>query len=284
MTGYPNLITIGAMKAGTTLLHDMLGRHADIHASRVKEPNFFAELPEDRDRDWYCSLFNKESRYNLESSVSYSRAPRAPWLVDDMLALCPDVRIIYLVREPINRIVSQYAEAVDQFYEYRDIERYILEVDHNEECPLQTSMYYSQIERYLSRLSADRIHVIVFEEFIKAPAESLDRLGRFLNLTDLPRLAASMRVVNSRDIKRAQNPVGRLLASRPLTRPLLTENVLPWPARRALAYVSRVGAGGVESGPLDPSLVDRLVDRLAQDVGRLEGFIGRPIASWRRFH
>ena len=112
----PDFLLIGANKAGTTSLIDYLRLHPRIFISRIKEPCFFSD-PAQRARGegWYESLFAgaRPDQLRGEGSTTYSRWPylEEPWTLDpreEILARRPDVRLVYLVRHPVDRAFSHY--------------------------------------------------------------------------------------------------------------------------------------------------------------------------------
>src|SRR3954454_1582153 len=101
----PNLIVIGAAKAGTTSLHHYLDLHPQIAMSRWKELDFFSK---EFDRDglrWYESQF-ADAPVRGESSPSYTRHPENPGAAARMASVVPDAKLIYIVRDPVDRYVS----------------------------------------------------------------------------------------------------------------------------------------------------------------------------------
>ena len=73
-----NLFIIGAMKSGTTSLHEYLNEHPQIAMSTEKEPGYFVEeLSLDKDNSWYQSLFENTTNelYFGESSTHYAKYP-----------------------------------------------------------------------------------------------------------------------------------------------------------------------------------------------------------------
>lgn len=108
---FPNLVVIGAAKCGTTSLHRYLGRHPDIGMSHPKEPRHFVRA------DWEARLGEQRlfdrmgSTIRGESSTDYTKFPlwqdiprRIHWVI-------PDAKLIYVVGDPVRRIVAQYVEA-----------------------------------------------------------------------------------------------------------------------------------------------------------------------------
>src|SRR5262245_46073038 len=114
-TRLPTFLVIGAMKGGTTALHTYLGSHPDVFMSDLKEPHFFSSgLGWDKGEEWYCSLFTEAGSATAvgESSTSYSKFPDVRHVPERAISLIPDLRVVYLVRDPIERIRSQYLHHV----------------------------------------------------------------------------------------------------------------------------------------------------------------------------
>ena len=112
---WPNLFLVGATKAGTTTLHQLLSRHAEIYMSTIKEPNFFTGvvgdllglMPVVRDAVEYQGLFASAvaQRWRGESSTSYLWDQGAADRIRDR---CPDARILVLLRDPVDRAYSHF--------------------------------------------------------------------------------------------------------------------------------------------------------------------------------
>ena len=107
----PDFIIIGAMKSATSSLHVQLASQPGIFMSEPKEPNFFSDDDEYRQgTNRYLSLFAAADEGDLcgESSTHYTKLPDYPRHVPRMKALLPNVRLIYVMRHPIDRLVSHY--------------------------------------------------------------------------------------------------------------------------------------------------------------------------------
>ena len=104
----PNLIVIGAQKCGTSSLHNYLAAHPQIAMSRVKEINFFNE--ETRwayGTEWYARHF-EPGEVRGESSPAYAFLPESEGTAERMHEVVPNARLIYIVRDPVERIRSNY--------------------------------------------------------------------------------------------------------------------------------------------------------------------------------
>lgn len=104
-------IVIGAMKCGTTTLAAQLGAQSGIFMTDPKEPCYFSDdQAYARGASWYASLFSDAAQGDIkgEASTHYTKRPELPETVTRMKAALPEVRLVYMIRDPMARIVSHY--------------------------------------------------------------------------------------------------------------------------------------------------------------------------------
>ncbi len=108
----PNFLVLGAQKAGTTALYEYLRRHPQITGPSWKEVSFF-DRHWARGESWYRGNFPNLARTRGklvgEASPSYVFHPLAPQRVQEVV---PESRLIVLVRNPVDRALSQYNHEV----------------------------------------------------------------------------------------------------------------------------------------------------------------------------
>jgi co-chaperonin GroES (HSP10) len=170
----PNLVVIGGLKCGTTSLHHYLNLHPQIAMSRPKELNFFvAELNWDLGGEWYASHFDPAAPVRGETSPHYTNLPRFDGVAERMRAvLGTRARLIYLVRHPIDRMLSHYLHNVGGGYEERPLDEALDDV---ESAYLARSCYAMQLEPYLAELGHERIAIVTREE-LKSVRMMADRV------------------------------------------------------------------------------------------------------------
>jgi hypothetical protein len=191
----PNLIVIGAMKCGTTALHRYLGMHPDVAMSEPKELNFFCgpERPVDsgdersawlagnwhRGVGWYAAQF-RPAPVRGEASPGYT-SPSFPEAAERMLCVVPGARLVYAVRDPIERAVSQYLHHRVDGTERRSIGEALLDPGSQY---LDRSRYHERLEPYLARFPTERIFICAQEDLATRPRETLRELYRFAGVDD----------------------------------------------------------------------------------------------------
>ena len=154
---------IGGLKCGTTSLHHYLNLHPQIAMSRPKELNFFvAELNWELGPEWYASHFDRAAAVRGESSPHYTNLPRFAGVAERMRELLGgDARLIYMVRDPIERMLSHYLHNVGGGYESRPLEAALADPD---SAYVARSRYAMQLEPYLSAFERERVLIVANEE------------------------------------------------------------------------------------------------------------------------
>ena len=109
----PNLITIGAPKAGTSSLHSYLDEHPQMGMSVPKELSYFWRDDWRERRAWYEGKFEfpgRDPRVRGESTPFYTDYPFRLHVPERMHELVPDAKLIYVVRDPIERVISHWVQ------------------------------------------------------------------------------------------------------------------------------------------------------------------------------
>ncbi|HEX4267600.1 MAG TPA: sulfotransferase [Steroidobacteraceae bacterium] len=183
----PNLFIIGAMKSGTTSLHEYLNTHPQIAMSEWKEPAFFVEeLTLRRGEDWYLSLFENGSyRYLGESSTHYTRLPVFQGVAERLYRFNPDARLIYIMRNPFERVVSHYWHNT----QIRDFKlgggepRPLIKAVKEDPQYLAFGDYATQLEPYINRFGRKALYALTFETLVQNPQRELDNIYQWLGLS-----------------------------------------------------------------------------------------------------
>ena len=154
----PNLVVVGGLKCGTTSLHHYLNLHPEVEMSRPKELNFFvAELNWPLGPEWYASHFSGRAPVRGESSPHYTNRPRFEGVAERMRSVLADARLVYMVRDPIDRMLSHYLHNVGGGYDDRALADAFADPD---SAYVTRSRYFFQLEPYLEAFGAERIEIV----------------------------------------------------------------------------------------------------------------------------
>jgi hypothetical protein len=285
----PTFIIIGAMKCGTTSLHHYLSDHPQIQAlPAMKETNFFSgpaegiPYPPGSKRitslDEYERLFDSAYAVRGEASPCYTLYPRRKGVPERIRELVPEVKLIYLVRDPIDRALSQYHFGVSVENEQRSLHDAFRDL--SDPCSLYTcpGLYAMQLERYLSCFPQDRILVIDQADLRAERRATLREIFAFLAVDDSFSSSRFDEEVNTgAELRTYSNLV--ILHRRVQASPLLQK--LPRGVRRLL----RRSAQAIVSQPLERPALDediraRLRDLYRDDVERLRALTGKTFPTW----
>ena len=205
---HPDFLLVGAPKAGTTALHSALAQHPDVFVSNPKEPKYWlcddapppawvgpGDAHSQQEWIWrrgdYERLFTpaREDQVRGESTPFYLWSRGAHRRIAEGL---PDVRLIAVVRDPIDRAYSNWmhlwsdglepvgdfeeafarqdrrvADGWAPFWRYRDLGRYGEQLEH--------------LFRYVDR---ERVLVVRYRDIVDDPCATVDRACRFLGIRE----------------------------------------------------------------------------------------------------
>src|SRR5438067_3804457 len=169
----PNLLIVGAAKAGTTSLHRYLDLHPEIFMSRMKELQLFSR-DDWRDRlGWYREQFPSAVPVRGEASPVYSMHPWFPSVPERIHEVIPDARLIYLVRDPVERLVAQYVEFYALHLEDRPIEEALSDYDSPSNRFVMASRYALQLDRFREFFPDSQIIVLDQRELLTARSATM---------------------------------------------------------------------------------------------------------------
>jgi len=271
----PNFVVIGAMKAGTVSLGHYLDEHPNVfvgRGGRFNEPNYFiAEQNWPRGRGWYESLFDRAGGAAAigECSPSYTWAHVYRGVPRRMARVVPEARLVYVVRDPVARMQSMYMHQVSAGRERRRAEVALLDDRY-----LGPSRYGFQLAAFLDHFDRSQVLVLASEELRERPREALSAV--FTHLAVDP--AAVDLDKRRQDHRSIDKPVPRLHDLEWLPRRQAKLNPRWRPDQRTgLARLVTTRRARAEDSVISQELRDRLAERLAPDLRRLEDLLGHEI-------
>ena len=279
----PNLIIIGAMKAGTTSLHNYLQSHPEIQMSEPKELNYFSN-PKfwNRGLAWYESHFDSPAKVRGETSTSYTIYPRASETPERIHNTVPDVKLIYLIRDPINRFISHYVHYLSEGRERRGLPEVIAAIQQGEPSHyIDQSRYFMQLEQYLRYFHQQQILLITTEDLKNRRADTLRSVAEFLEVTDQ---------FSEFDIAQEHNRGETALLARnwwvDLVYPtwLQTHSEMSWKLKSPFFHLAKLGGRVINKPRLTDEEIATLTQIFRDDVARLQDFTGYQFTGWRDYY
>jgi len=280
----PNFLVIGAMKSGTTSLFQYLRSHPAVFMSPLKEVDFFVEERNlGKGLDWYRKQFDgagPEATAVGEASTSYTKYPEYRGVPQRIATWLPDARLIYVVRDPIERIRSHYQHRALIGEEHAPFDVAVLRDPRYVDC----SRFALQIEQYLQHFSRENLLVFTAEELRLSRATAMRRVYRFLEVADQHVPQTLNREFYTTEEHAAYPPMAWWLRR-------MVKKHLP-DGRRAKKLVDRIQPslarlglqkkGSTQRAPVvvSESVRDRLEDLLRDDVGRLRAYMPDDFDGW----
>jgi hypothetical protein len=137
----------------------------------------------------YRDLFERPAPVRGEASIAYSAFPWAPEIPDRVRAAVPSARIVYLVREPVERMLSHYAQNYwdrhlwgAKRFPIRPFDELMDDLEDPMNMPVWCSRYATQAERWIERFGRDRVLVLDQRDLLKDRGETLRRVFAFLDV------------------------------------------------------------------------------------------------------
>jgi hypothetical protein len=280
----PNFLLIGAMKAGTTSLYHYLQSHPQIFVPVYKAPEFFvAESNLRRGVDWYRRQFAGAGEDKIavgEASNAYAKFPVHQGVPERVAKYIPKARLIYIVRDPIERVRSHYQHRVNERAERRPFEEAVF----TDPFYLSYSRYALQIERYLEFFPREQILVITTDELRNERAQTMSRVYDFLGVE-----AACNPAILEREYYRTKDRNVRSLIPLRLRKALkrhipasrrfkeLETNMC---IRIARWFPCVQNARERESFVISDDIRQRLADELRDDMQRLKSYMPPGFSAW----
>jgi len=300
----PNFLIAGAPKAGTTALHVALARHPQLYLSRVKEPKYFLTDGRPRaqggpgdaktlreqvwERDKYEALFADAPPGTLlgESTSLYLQDPDA---LRRIRTAVPDVRIIALLRDPVDRAHSNWAHlwSAGLEPEHDFVKACLLEQRRTAAgwAPfwryLSLGKYGEQLDQLWTLFPREQTLVLRYRELRESPAETLDLITGFLGVRT--------GVVTETTAENVTAHASRSLVNQSVARVLRAgsslESQLPGPLSRGMGPVNRFLSRHLQREqrvrePLTAQQRGALISEFTEDVHLLERVTGESFSDW----
>lgn len=192
----PNLFIIGASKCGTTSLWHMLNLHPNVFMSNPKEPWFFSFSSWKDNIQWYERLFENATTEKIlgEASPIYSETTLIPELPNRIYQYNPKAKIIFIVREPIDRLKSVWKQTLSTGHWYKnvianytDVEVPLMPKELDRaifEYPpfLEACKYFTHYNNYKKYFEDENILLLFFDDLKDNPKTVYRSMCKFLGI------------------------------------------------------------------------------------------------------
>jgi hypothetical protein len=287
----PNFLIIGAQKAGTTLLWDVVDQHPEIYMSKTKEIHYFTTLCGENlaleggrasahDLASYQAFFS-ESNGALaigEASTSYLHIPG---VAEQIKQLLPNVKLIAVLRNPVERAYSHYLFMVRHGLE---TEQRFADALAKEEMRIaqgapfgrycQIGKYHLHLQNYLRHFSRDQLYVCLFEDLTKKPAETYRSVFDFLGV--------DREFVADTSVRRNPSGVPKMRwLDRLISQPNPIRNTIqPLLPRWLYQRITRLRDANLAKPPMSPEIKQLLIDYFRSDIESLQKLLDRDLSRW----
>lgn len=178
-------IIVGAMKAGTSSLGFHLNNHPDVYLPEKELQYFNDDTKFNKGYDYYYSLFKPKGEKVIgEKTPTYSYQEN---VAERIYKFNPDIKLIWIFRNPVDRAYSNYLHAVKNGSELLSFDSAVENESERIKSDIwkgyvERSIYIKQVERYLKWFKIEQMHFIVFEEFKADPEKELKKVFDFLQV------------------------------------------------------------------------------------------------------
>ena len=270
----PTFFVIGAAKCSTTGLHLYLDEHPEISMCDPKEPHVFADSRSLDESPDYRGLFKPGPSVRGESSTGYSRYPAEGDAAAAISAAIPNAKLIYLVGDPVERIISDYAQQVAVGVEPLSLEEALIDFDDPANFYVCASRYAMQLENYLRYFEPSQLIVLEQWRLRHERRAVLREVFSFLGVDpDFWSAEFGLEIATREDHVRHDGLLWRLRSSRLGS----AYRKLPVGPRVRLTRTLRRRAGGVPRPELDPARRQALNELLLPEMERLRELTGKPL-------
>ena len=264
----PTFLFIGGQRCGSSWVHKCLNEHPQVFTATPKEVHFFNRNYE-QGESWYLDHFADSGNSVAVGEVTpdYIADPGCPERVH---RLNPDLRLIAVLREPIERAQSLYRLKMGTTLDYPSFTQ---AVDHHPEI-IEHGHYAQHLHRWLEYFNQDKMLVLLYEDLVSSDENTIRQiyshigvdpdfiptwLGKTDNAAVFPRLRVRLR-------RLGLDPVVKAIG-----RSALGDRI------RARVHSKKKIAGVLD---IDPELKHSLDEHYKPHNDRLREFLDRPLTNW----
>jgi hypothetical protein len=271
----PTFIVIGQAKCGTTTVCETLRHHPQVFVTEPKEPHFFGFNSSTRSREWYDSLYEGvgSERAVGEGSTSYTRPDTYERCARSILREAPHARFVYLARDPIARLESDWKMRVREGRAtWNDINK---SLDDNPQV-VELGKYWRNLSSYRDLFPAEQLLIVLLEDLARRPKETMATIYRHLGVDEVPAAAERPEAANTAGSYRREGTIMKAARRSGIVKAGLT--MLPGPVITALK--SRLSTPYRYEANWDPGRLRELQSMYREASRPLLDHLGKPRDFW----
>ena len=188
----PKVFIIGAQKSGTTSLASLLQKNSEVCLSNPKEPNYYT-MNYQNGSQWYRSCFDNVDKILVDASTTYTMCPLSEQSLNHkperikntqvpqrIYKDAPDAKLVYVIRDPVSRMYSNYWHNMKYGYENRAF----LDAIQNDPLYKEMSLYYEHLNLYMRIFPRENILLLKFEDLITNQRGILNLCEKFIGVPE----------------------------------------------------------------------------------------------------
>ena len=274
----PDFIGVGPGKTGTNTLFQWLREHPSICVPKhVKGTRFFDRFF-NRGMEWYTDFFSHcpDGHIVGEISETYFSNPKVP---ERMYANIPDVKIIVVLRNPVDRTFSEYSQLCKLGLMSGSFEACLKTHDNL----ISDNFYYDHLNRYLKYFPRENVLVLLFDDLKKDPALFIERIYKFLGVDST--FSPESLPIRLNSYAKARFDLINRIAFRIiwLLRKLNSQKIIAFGKKSKLVNEILFKQHGSSERPvMSFETREYLQDIYQQEIEKLSDLIGKDLSGWQK--
>lgn len=271
----PDFFVIGAMKAGTTTLHQYLKQFPEVSLPRSKETDYFlTEEEHSLGESWYRRQFNFARPLLGEVSPNYTKFDIFPGVPNRIFKRAPSAKLIFIARDPVERFAAHYRHSWS--FGYTRIKPANLLQSDSGRHMIQCSLYSTQIERFFQFFGPSQFLFLDFKNLCMQPQFVCNEVADFLEINR--KTMQTVRPENTADqVARIPGFAKRAARSSMIRR---FDYLIPDAQRKLLRHA--LSFQTLEKAPdLGSNILDEVANILRVDAQRFRELSGMEFEEWR---